>query len=41
MPDEHETTGEVASIFAEIRQVFGLPFVPNLGSSQKTEKIVR
>lgn len=30
MPDEHEATGEVASIFGEIRQVFGLPFVPNL-----------
>lgn len=30
IPIEQEATGEVASIFAEIRQAFGMPFVPNL-----------
>lgn len=30
IPEEGLATGEVATIFAEIRAAFGMPFVPNL-----------
>ena len=30
IPSESQAAGEVEAIFAEIRQVFGMPFVPNL-----------
>lgn len=30
IPEESEAAAEVAAVFAEIRQMFGMPFVPNL-----------
>lgn len=30
MPDEEQATGLVGEIFADIRQTFGMPFVPKL-----------
>lgn len=30
MPDENEVSAEVGEVFADIRQTFGMPMVPNL-----------